>query len=65
VLQFPPKSRDVDNLINSIRELVSVTAGNEADNRRIPELGTSGVESGNEVNSADEEDTLNRTGEGG
>jgi len=63
VLQLPPESNTIQNLVESIRELIAVSTWNEADNGCIPELRTG--KGGDEVNDTDEEDTFDWAGEGG
>ena len=63
VLQLPSESNTIENLVESIGELVAVSTWNEADNGCIPELRTG--EGGNEVNETDEEDTFDWAREGG
>ena len=63
MLQFPPEPNSIRDFVESVGQLVSITARDEANNRRVPELRTG--ESGDEVDGADEEDTFHRTREGG
>lgn len=63
MLKLPPESNSIGDLVESVGQLVAVTTGNEADDRRVPELRTG--KCGDEVDRADEENTFDRTRECG
>lgn len=63
VLQLPPESNTIQNLVERIGELVAVSTWNEANNRCIPEVRTG--KGGNEVNDTDKKDTFHWAREGG
>jgi hypothetical protein len=63
MLKLPPESNSIRDLVESVGQLVAITTRDEANNRRVPELRTG--EGGDEVNSTDEEDTFDWSGEGG
>lgn len=63
MLKFPSESDAVENLVDGVGELVAVSTGNEADDGSIPEQGTGGVDSGDDVDGANKKDTFDRARE--
>ena len=56
MLQLPPEPNSICDFVESVGQLVTITTGNEADDRRVPELRTG--KGGDKVDGTDEEDTF-------
>jgi hypothetical protein len=58
VLELPAETDAVENFVDRVGELVAVPARNKSNDRSVPEEGSRGMDSGNDVDGADEENTL-------
>lgn len=58
VLELPAETDAVENFVDRVGELVAVPARDKSNDRSVPEEGSRGMDSGNDVDGADEENTL-------